>query len=636
MIEKPDLGLGNDQRNTAEMAHVRSATLAKHETDHRNELAEIEAFSHLSVEQLSELEARVELVTVDGGETLVREGEPSDTLFLVVSGRFLVTVSGQKRPIAEVGTGKSIGEIGFFSGAERTATVTASRDSLVLRLRRKDFDALCERSPEIWPKMVAMLARRLVRIATRDREFERSRERTFALCHAGEEPIPKAFLAALQETFQSAERCRFLTSETMRKEFPDLETTDPHVVTRWLNDEETEFDYLIFVADPELNNWSRLAIRHADTVLRIACNRDDGSSQSRLLNELEKFAETVHEADAQRLVLVHQRDGEIKGTRFWLEGRSVGMHHHVRAGSEPDFERLLRFLRGKALGLVACGGGAYCAAHIGMFQAFLEAGLEFDIMGGTSGGAAMVGGYANGIRPDELERRTHDIFVTHGALRRATWPRYSFLDHKVFDACLAKHYGTTRIEDLSIPYFAISTNLSDNSMHCVREGELWRGIRASSAIPGLLPPVYTTDGQVLVDGSLLDNVPLKQMRDLKSGPNVIINFDPPEIRVTGFEYDRLPSRAELIRSMLFPFFDGPPPKAPGPTSILTRSLAVKRQDFRQFLTEADLLFVPPLPDGMSILDWRRHAEVRQQAYEYGCKEIAIRRKSGHAILTPKS
>ena len=616
-------------------ALVWSATVAKNGTDYRHELAEIEAFSDLSAEQLAELEAQVDLVTIDGGEVLVRAGDPSDTLFLVVSGRFLVTVPGQRRPIAEIGTGNSIGEIGFFSGFARTATVTAARDSLLLKLTRKDFDALCDHAPEVWPKIVAMLARRLVRIATRDPEFKRSRERTIALCHAGEEPIDGKFLAELRQAFESEYRCRFLTSETMRQEFPDLEASDPQRVTRWLNDEEVKYDYLVFVADPELNNWSRLVIRHADTVLRIACHAGEETGRPRAPNPLETFAEKVHETDAQRLVLLHRHAGEIKGTRFWLEDRAVRMHHHVRAGSRSDYDRLLRFLSRRALGLVACGGGAYCAAHIGMFQAFNEAGLEFDIMGGTSGGAAMLGAYARGIEPDELERRTHDIFITNGAMRRATWPRYSFLDHKVFDACLARHYGTTRIEDLSIPYFAMSTNLSDSRMHCLREGELWRGIRASSAIPGLLPPVYTQDGQVLVDGSLLDNVPLKQMRDLKSGPNVVINFDPPEIKVPGLEYDELPSRGELFRSMLFPFFREPPPKAPGPGSILTRSLAVKRQDFRQFLTETDLLFVPPLPENMSILDWRRHAELRGQAYEYGCKVIAQQRECGHAVLAGK-
>ncbi len=619
----------------ADAAPAWSATVAKHEKDYRHELAEIEAFSDLSAEQLAELEAQVDLMTVDGGEVLVREGEPSDALFLVVSGRFLVTVPGQRRPIAEVGTGNSIGEIGFFSGAARTATVTAARDSLVLRLNRKDFDALCEQAPEIWPKIVAMLSRRLVRIATRDPEFKRSRERTIALCHAGDEPIPESFLAELKQAFESTYRCRFLTSETIREEFPDLEAVDPHAVTRWLNDEEVRYDYLVFVADTELDNWSRLVIRHADTVLRIASHHGGESVKPRPPNPLEKFAETVHEADAQRLVVVHAHSGEIEGTRFWLQDRAVRMHHHVRTGSKTDYDRLLRFLSRRALGLVACGGGAYCAAHIGMFQAFNEAGLEFDIMGGTSGGAAMLGAYARGVAPDELERRTHDIFITNSALRRATWPRYSFLDHKVFDACLARHYGTTRIEDLTIPFFAMSTNLSESRMQCLREGELWRGIRASSAIPGLLPPVYTEDGQILVDGSLLDNVPLKQMRDLKSGPNVIISFDPPDIKVPGLAYDELPSRAELIRSMLFPFFREPPPKAPGPGSILTRSLAVKRQDFRQFLTESDLLLVPPLPENMSILDWRRHGELRRQAYEYGCKAIAQQREIGHAVLAGK-
>ena len=114
------------------------------------------------------------------------------------------------------------------------------------------------------------------------------------------------------------------------------------------------------------------------------------------------------------------------------------MHHHVALDNVGDAERLYRFINGTALGLVACGGGAYCAAHVGLYKALMESGLTFDIMGGTSGGAAMTAAFAMGTHPDDVDRATHDIFVTNRAMRRYTWPRYSLLDHTHYDRQLAK------------------------------------------------------------------------------------------------------------------------------------------------------------------------------------------------------
>ena len=606
--------------------------LAKTNKKRRHELADLDLFADLTDAQLSELESHLKLETVKSGDNLISEGEPSEALYLVVSGRFYVLRGDRKKPLAEMGSGAFIGEIGFFSGSPRTATVCAARDSLVLRLKRRDFDILCKRFPEIWQHVTAMLAKRLVRITTVDPYFEKTPPKTIAICHAGVEPYPETVLDSLRRAFSKNTSCRILTSQTLSEEVSGANRKRDHVITRWLNDEEAKHDYLFFVADSNLTDWSSLAIRHADMVLFIGMHHGDEGHSQKPLNDLEQFARGVHDLEGQRLLLIHEHGGEITGTHNWLKNRTVHMHHHADAGSKADFRRLARFVAGKAVGLVACGGGAYCAAHIGMFQAFLDAGLEFDIMGGTSGGAAMVGAFARGVDPEELDRRTHDIFVTNGALRRATWPRYSLLDHKVFDERLAHHYSDGRVEDLKIPYFAISTDLSHNRMRCIREGELWKVIRTSSAIPGLLPPVYTPEGDILVDGSLLSNVPLKQMCDLKAGPNVVINFDAPEITVPGLDYDALPSRGQLIRSVALPFLAKRFPDAPSASSILTRSLSVNREDFHKYMTSDDLLFVPPIPEDMSIMDWRRHSELKALAYDYGCSEIVRQRKAGHTLL----
>src|SRR6185312_6751085 len=136
------------------------------------------------------------------------------------------------------------------------------------------------------------------------------------------------------------------------------------------------------------------------------------------------------------------------------------MHHHVALGETDDVDRLWRFLAGKAFGFVACGGGAYCAAHVGVYRAFRDLGSGVDLIGGTSGGAAMAAAFALDMDPFDIDAGVHRMFIGGRALARYTLPRYGLLDHGHFDAHLEKEYGNTRIEDLWKPYFAVSTDLS--------------------------------------------------------------------------------------------------------------------------------------------------------------------------------
>ena len=285
------------------------------------------------------------------------------------------------------------------------------------------------------------------------------------------------------------------------------------------------------------------------------------------------------------------------------------MHHHVALDDKRDVERLFRFINGTAVGLVACGGGAFCAAHIGVYKALAEMNVGFDIMGGTSAGSAMVAAFVLGTEPDEIEKSVHDMFVAHKAMRRYTWPRYSLLDHTNFDQQLKRYFDGFDIEDLWLPYFAVSTNLSRFRLNRHRTGSLWTAIRASSSIPVLLPPVYTHDGEMLVDGCLLDNVPVRTMQDIKSGPNVVVSFAIPELERFDVAYETLPSRAELVRLALNPMKRDALPAAPGLIPVLLRSLMASRRDFQRDLAADDVLLVPPVPKNMGFLDWQRHREL---------------------------
>ena len=570
-----------------------------------------------------------ELVTIpmQRGDVLVRQGEIADALYIVVSGRFAVSVAGRGAPISEIGPGQPIGEIAFLAGGTRTATVTALRDGLVLRLGRAEFDSLSAKSPEIWNTITVALARRLTELNKAQAPPPDPRPRTIAIIRAGAGTVPKAFVDLLVRVFRAHSRTRLVTAPVARRALRSDPRFDGPRATEALNALESRNDYVVFLAEAELDAWSDKTIRQADLVLAVGRHAADATP-----NALEARAAELLPPAARRLVLLHDTHGPVTGTARWLANRNVAMHHHVALDDAGDMERLYRFISGTALGLIACGGGAFCTAQVGLYRALMEAGLTFDMMGGTSAGSAFTAAFALGSEPDEIEAAIHEMFVTHKAMRRYTWPLYSLIDHRHFDVELARLYRGATIEDLWIPYFAVSTNLSRYEINRHSSGPLWTAVRASGSIPVLLPPYYTPEGDMLVDGCLLDNVPIRVMHDLKSGPNVVISFEVPDLERFDVSYDTLPSRGEIMREALRLIRGRSAPRAPHVGTVLLRSLMANRKDFKRHLGQDDLLLVPPLPQGMGFLDWHRHEELSRATHDWAKREIDRLRREGHALF----
>ncbi len=611
-----------------------------------NRLSAVEAFQHLPAGELAEIERTLLLLPVARGQALIRQGDLAGSLYVVVSGRFKVMRAGNPRPIAEIGAGDPIGEIAFFAGGERTATVIAERDSLVYELKREEFDRLAEHNPGIWASITTQLARRLGEATSSGAtQPPHALPRTIAVCRAGgasgQSELIERFAAQLLAAFPASANVRLLDARAAMHALDSRVPLASSEATQWFNTLEGQYDHVIYVADPELTEWSKKALRQADLVVCLGLN---GRGVSREPNLLEHFAEQLHGKGTLRLVLLQEGSAPYEGTRTWLRLRPwVEMHHHVRgsekgAVGDPEssgLQRFVRFVRGEAVGLVACGGGAYSAAHIGVFDALAAAGVRFDIVGGTSGGAAMTAALARQVATFEIARRTEDIFITRKAMRRWTWPRYSLLDHVAFDSALADHFTAVDIEDLDVPFFAVATNLTRNSVQCIRRGPLWVAVRASAAIPAMLPPVFNGEGEMMVDGCVMENTPLKTIRALKSGPNVVIDFSPPELERQILDTSSLPSRWEMIARVLT---GGARhlPAAPGPQAVLMRALMLNRPDYAREVGPGDILLVPPIPRHMGHLDWHRHRELAALAREYAMEELARLRVEGHGLLNQPS
>jgi NTE family protein len=352
-------------------------------------------------------------------------------------------------------------------------------------------------------------------------------------------------------------------------------------------------------------------MRQADTVLLVA-----EQSRSPRLSPAEEVVLSIHPSSARRLVLIHDiRSDVVSGTSEWLDRRDVFEHHHVSLSDGADIERLVRFLSGRALGFVAGGGGSLGSAHLGVYKALVQAGVHVDCFGGTSAGAAMMAGAALGADAEQIDRGTHKIFIESRAFRRPTLPRFALLDHKTFDRALRAEYGDVRIEDLWLPFFAVSTNLSTSQPFVHRRGKLWHAVRASGSIPGILPPFFNAEGDMLVDGAIMSNLPLEEMKKIKTGPNIVVSLSGRGSRRYDVAYDRIPGAAELAMAFLNPFSRANLPEMPSMLHVIAESMLAHRQKDLVF-DDGDVLICPPLRTNISFMDWRHHAELFAETHRY--------------------
>jgi NTE family protein len=574
-------------------------------------------FRELSDEQLTAIWSRAKVLNLIRGAVLVRQNTLSDSVFVVVSGRFEVWVEGQDQPINEIGVGEPIGEIGFFSGAPRTATIVAARDSVVLELDRPSFNTVAREVPAIYQTLLSALARRVAGNSARvDHSPRVGVARTAAVITGGNETIPPGFFEQLHRVVTGSSKGLVLDHASLREHFPGHDADHPNV-SGWLNALENENELVVFLCDQALTDWTRKAIRQADQVIVVVAG-----AGPKALNPVEEFAFSIHPPARRRLVRVHeQRSGAVEGTAAWLRDREVAMHHQVALEDDRDFKSLHRFLTGRALGFVAAGGGGFGPAHIGIYKAFLEHGVHFDILGGASVGAAVLAGFALLKSPEEVDLAAHDIFVTSKGFKHFTLPRYALLDHIVFDEALRRAFMGIAIEDAWRPYFAVTTLLDGSwqGPYLMRSGPLWKAVRASGSLPAILPPVISDDGRLLVDGGVVDNIPLSPMNALKTGPNLVAHFGL-RGRAQRFEVDymSIPGRWQLARSLLTRTGRGRLPPIPGPIGVLQRCLVLNQDPDRLPTGPLDLVLpVPELP-GATLLDFDRHFEVFEGAYQW-CK-----------------
>jgi NTE family protein/lysophospholipid hydrolase len=489
---------------------------------HRSEM-----FRDVHPDALVALESEFELIPLYGGEVLFKQGDVGDSLYVVMSGRLRVVAASAdgERVLAELGAGETVGEMAVLSGEPRSATVYAVRDTQLARLTTAAVKHVIERHPHA---MMDMLTGRLVeRVRTMSRgERRRSEVVTIGVVPADDSGMLPEFCAALTMALSRMGSVVQLTSTIVDRHLGRPGVSQAHDrdgggtgVVEWLAQQEAAHRFVVYEADARLTPWTERCVRQADRLVVVARAGGDPAPGE---IEAELLAHGPGHRTPVTLALLHA-DGQKapSGTARWLHGRSLERHLHIRRDEPADFERLARFLTGNALGIALGGGFARGLAHLGVLRAMAELGIPVDAIGGASMGAMVGAQWACGSNAPQIVHEMRTGFAE--SFDDMTLPFLAFKRGGKASGFVRRLFNETRIEDLWLPFFCVSANLNRAELKVHAEGRLADAVLASSRAPGIFPPMVI-DGELHVDGGLINNVPVDVMKRFV-GEGLVIGVD---------------------------------------------------------------------------------------------------------------
>jgi predicted acylesterase/phospholipase RssA/CRP-like cAMP-binding protein len=576
-----------------------------------------ELFGDLQPDEIDAIERQVNWVHLPSGRELVRAGGAPEMAYLVVVGRLRAAGSDDTASgIDEFGPGQWVGEMAVLTGVPHGSTIYAVRDTELLGLSQPVFESLIADHPRAMRETTRAFAGR-VQARLAGAVATRAKTKTIAVLPASPSVDLAPFVHELVATLSSWDKTIHLTAKTVdellnKPGISSVAVDEPaHLrLASWLLEQEDRHGFVVYEAGSEWSEWTERSIRNADHILTVT-----NGSGATALSEVERRLATQFEvgrAPRQSLVLLQAGSGDrFPGTARFLAPRNVDGHFHVRRGVRGDVARVARLLTERSVCVVLGGGGSRGYAHLGLLRAMRELSIPVDAIGGTSVGAVIAVAHGVGSSVEEIMR------VLPPGLTRSftnvTLPVVSLLSAKVTMEVLHELVGTLDLEDLATPVFCVSTNLTRGGEVVHRRGSIAMAVRASTAIPGMFPPVPWND-ELLVDGGIANNIPVDTMAALYQGSVIALDVMP-EVGLQASD-DLSPSLSgwTAARRRFNPFDQGK--KQPDILDILFRSAtaASKSIERAERSARAAALYLRPTISRWNIADFKNAAPVVEEGY----------------------
>ncbi len=442
-----------------------------------------------------ELLAAAEPVRLHAQDWLFREGDAADRLYFLVSGRLRVVVErdGEPRVVRLLGPGAAIGELAILTGARRSASVLAVRDSELLEIDSERFLDLLGRDPELSVGLATALARQLQESGG-----------------ISEPDAPPSVFAVVPVAGVNADRFWDELCAAFAHLGPSVAVAEHGNGDEWgrdLAELEARNAHVLLLAEPGNDDWTSFCLRQADRVLVVAAGAPPNG---------------VVAAEGCDIAFLGTPDAQAVAA--WRGALRPRAHHVVAVDDElaASVQRVARRLVGRSLGLVLSGGGARAFAHLGVLEVLTQEGLVVDRVGGTSMGAFVAAMVALGWTPERMLEVARTEVMQRAPFSDYTVPRHALIRARRAESMFRRLFGDITLEELPRSLFTVSADLLSGEMIVHRDGPLVEAVGTSMAIPGLAPPV-SYRAHLLIDGGVLNNLPIDLMVADEPGPVVAVD-----------------------------------------------------------------------------------------------------------------
>ncbi|KAK1802841.1 hypothetical protein P4O66_021380, partial [Electrophorus voltai] len=505
-----------------------------------------------------QMDFAIDWMAVEAGRALYRQDDQSDCTYIVLNGRLRSVIrkaNGKKELVGEYGRGDLIGVVEALTRQPRATTVHAVRDTELVKLPEGTLNNIKRRYPQVVTRLIHLLGQKILgnlqqtrgpfsgsalglpsMPSSPDVTNPASNLSTVAVLPVCDEVPINAFNLELSHALSAIGPTLLLTSDIIKERLgaSALDSIHEYRLSGWLAQQEDINRIVLYQTDNSMTPWTQRCIRQADCILIVGLG-----DQEPTLGQLEQMLENTAVRALKQLVLLHREDGPGPSrTVEWLNMRSwCSGHLHLRcprrvfsrrsltrlremyekvfektADRHSDFSRLARVLTGNSIALVLGGGGARGCSHVGVIKAMEEAGIPIDLVGGTSIGSFIGALYAEERSAVRVKQRAREWSKAMNSVFKTvldlTYPITSMFSGSAFNTSISKVFEDKQAEDLWLPYFNVTTDITASAMRVHKDGCVWRYVRASASYTPYLPPLCDPkDGHLLVDGCYVNNVP---------------------------------------------------------------------------------------------------------------------------------
>jgi len=562
----------------------------------------------------------IEWTRLSVGEMLFEQGDQSDAAYILVAGQMRVVAHDVDDYVtldARIGRGDLLGEMGVIESAPRSAGARAIRDCTLARIPKAAFEDITARHPAL---MLPLVRKIIERVGSRGQRPAHAG--TVAIAITTDDP-PVDLAELIAEEISRFGTVAHLSPERVEQfmqrrgiAHAATGTAAEARLTDFLHEADVTHQWVILECDGADSDWTRRALGSADRIVLVCSSRPD----TRERNEIQHICSLVESAGDHELWVapVHGSRRRPRDTADLLQLTSASRPLHVRHDDERSIRRLARMLSGNGLGVALSGGGARSFAQLGALRALGESGIEVDAIAGTSMGSVV----------GAMLAMTDDIGETIRA-GRAEFEGVNLLDYTVPIASLfsakrigdgmTKVFGSWDIVDTLIPFRCMSTNLTKAELVEHRSGNLARAVRASTSLPGVFPPV-THNGDLLVDGGVLENLPARPLRrDPGIRTVVAIDVAPPGGPQAPYDYGMSLTATDIVRQRLSGETNAYPPLA---HTVMSSMLVGSSKARNTSLNNDDIdLYLSLTVDGVKLLDFDALGLAMDRGYADATKQL---------------